>query len=404
MRRASRKRDEPPVRAMPPRRESHLPFHRPSVGGEEIEAVAEVLRSGWLTTGPKVGELERALCTRLGCAEAVAVSSCTAALHLALVAAGVGEGDEVITSPYTFASTGETILYTGARPVFVDVEPGTANLDVDRIEAAITERTRAIVPIHIAGHPCAIDRVNELAERHGLAVVEDAAHALGASYRGRAIGSFSRFACFSFYATKNLTTGEGGLLALADAADAERVRRLSLHGLSRDAWTRYTDAGSWSYAIEELGYKYNLPDLAAAIGLCQLARFDEEQRARRRLADRYRELLADCSAVELPPDPPDGEHAWHLFLLRLRPDTLNIDRKEFARRLQAANIGISVHFIPLHLHPFYQRQLGCREGAFPVAEDLFRRTISLPLYPRMERSDVDYVAEVVHAVAAACRL
>ena len=389
--------------AMPPLRADFLPFHRPTIGEDEIQGVVEVLRSGWLTTGPKVQELERALKDRLGCGGVVAVNSCTAALHLALVAAAVGDGDEVITTPYTFASTGETILYTGALPVFVDVEASTANLDPDRIEAAITPRTRAISPVHMAGHPCRMEPILEIARRRGLAVIEDAAHAFGTSYRGRAIGSLSRFTAFSFYATKNLTTGEGGLLACADADDAARARKLSLHGLSRDAWRRYAAGGSWAYAIEDLGYKYNLTDVAAAIGLAQLRRFDEEQAKRRERVDWYREALSGSDAFEVPADPEDGEHAWHLFILRLRPGTLSIDRDEFARRLQEARIGISVHFIPLHLHPLYQDRLGLRPGDLPVAEDLYSRAISLPLFPGMSKADVEYVAAAAHGIAAACR-
>jgi len=391
------------VDAMPPLREEILPFHRPTIGEDEIRGVVEVLRSGWLTTGPKVQELERALKERLGCGDVLAVNSCTAALHLALVVAGVGDGDEVITTPYTFASTGETILYTGARPVFVDVEAATSNLDPDRIEAAITPRTRAISPVHLAGHPCRMEPILDIARRRGLTVIEDAAHAFGTTYRGAAIGSLSRFTAFSFYATKNLTTGEGGLLACVDAEDAARARKLSLHGLSRDAWRRYAAGGSWAYAIEDLGYKYNLTDVAAAIGLAQLRRFDEEQAKRRERVDWYREALAGSDAFELPADPEDGEHAWHLFILRLRPGTLSIDRDEFARRLQEARIGISVHFIPLHLHPLYRDRFGLRPGDLPVAEDLYSRAISLPLFPGMSKADVDYVAAVAHGIAAACR-
>jgi perosamine synthetase len=389
--------------AVPPLRADFLPFHRPTIGEDEIQGVVEVLRSGWLTTGPKVQELETALRERLGCGDVLAVNSCTAALHLALVVAGVGDGDEVITTPYTFASTGETIMYTGARPVFVDVEAPTANLDPDRIEAAITPRTRAISPVHMAGHPCRMEPILDIARRRGLAVIEDAAHAFGTTYRGRAIGSLSRFTAFSFYATKNLTTGEGGLLACADADDAARARKLSLHGLSRDAWRRYAAGGSWAYAIEDLGYKYNLTDLAAAIGLAQLRRFDAEQARRRERVAWYREALAGSDAFELPEDPDDGEHAWHLFILRLRPGTLTIDRDEFARRLQEARIGISVHFIPLHLHPLYRDRLGLRPGDLPVAEDLYGRAISLPLFSGMSKADVDYVAAVAHGIAAECR-
>lgn len=385
----------------PPLREEFLPFCRPSTSEADVKAVAEVLRSGWLTSGARARELEESISRRVGCREAVAVNSCTAAMHLALAVAGVGEGDEVITSPYTFAATGEVILYRKAKPVFVDVEPSTGNLNPDLVEAAITPRTRALMPVHIAGVACRMDEFTAIGKRHNLEVIEDAAHALGAEYKGRAVGSLSRFTCLSFYATKNLTTGEGGMVCLTQEGDAERIRRLSLHGLSQDAWDRYTDAGSWAYQIQELGYKYNLPDMAAALGLSQLERFDRDQERRKRLAARYREQLAGYDALELPADL-DG-HAWHLFILRLRPDKLSVDRNEFAHRLQEARIGISVHFIPLHLHPLYRDELGHRPGDFPVAEDLFQRAISLPFYPAMTDEDVDYVASVVRWIAAEAR-
>jgi perosamine synthetase len=385
----------------PQRREEFLPFYRPSVGEEEIAAVSETLRSGWLTTGAKVRQLEERIAERVGCPAAVAVNSCTAALHLALAVAGVEEGDEVITTPYTFAATGEVILYGKARPVFADVERATGNLDPEQFERAITPRTKAVMPVHIAGVACRMDEITAIAERHGLEVIEDAAHALGTFYNGRPVGSLSRFTCLSFYATKNLTTGEGGMVCLNRQEDAARVRRLSLHGLSQDAWDRYTEAGSWAYAIEEMGYKYNLTDVAAAIGLCQLDRFDAIQQRRRELALQYLNLLADCDALELPQDQ-EG-HAWHLFLLRLRPERLSIHRNEFARRLQEANIGISVHFIPLHLHPLYRNALGHQEGDFPVAEEIFQRTISLPFYPGMTSDDVEYVASMVRWLATEFR-
>lgn len=386
-----------PTLTAPARREEFLPFCRPSVGEEEVQAVSEVLRSGWLTTGARVRELEEQIAARVGCRDAVAVNSCTAAMHLALAVAGVEEGDEVITSPYTFAATGEVILYCKAKPVFVDVERATGNLDPALLQQAITPRTKAVIPVHIAGVACRMDEISEVAAHHGLEVIEDAAHALGTSYHGRPVGSLSRFTCLSFYATKNLTTGEGGMVCLTREGDAERIRRLSLHGLSQDAWGRYTSAGSWAYSIEEMGYKYNLTDLAAAIGLCQLRRFDAIQERRREIARQYRACLAECDALELP-DDPEG-HAWHLFLLRLHPERLRIDRDEFARRLQEANIGISVHFIPLHLHPLYRDLLGHKEGDFPVAEEVFRRTISLPLYPGMTSEDVEYVASMVRWLA-----
>ena len=376
-----------------------LPFHVPWTDRREIAAAAESIRSGWLTTGPRVRTFEERLARFVGARHAIAVNSCTAGLHLALAAAGVGPGDEVLTSPYTFAATGEAILYLGARPRFADIDPRTLNLDPGQAERRMTRRVAAIVPVHIAGLPCDLDAIRTVARRRRLPVIEDAAHALGAAIAGRPIGALSEMTCFSFYATKNLATGEGGMITLDDPRLAERLRRLSLHGLSRDAWKRYARGGSWRYDVVELGYKYNLTDVAAAIGLAQLAKFPEMQRRRRALARRYTRLLGAEPAFEPPPEVPGTTHAWHLYVLRLRPGVLRVGRDRFCEALAAEGIGHSVHFQPLHLFSWYRKTFGYRRGVFPHTERESARAISLPLHPGLSRADQDRVVGTLLTLA-----
>ena len=373
------------------RRRRHIPFYKPWTNGREIAQVTGAIRSGWLTTGPRVGRFEERIGRMVRARHAIAVNSCTAAMHLSLVTAGVGRGDEVITSPYTFAATGEAILYVGARPVLADINPQTLNLDPEAAEQAVTRRTRAIVPVHIAGLPCDMRSLMALARRKRLKVVDDAAHALGSRVGGRAVGSISDLTCFSFYATKNLTTGEGGMVTTDDAEAAERVRRLSLHGLTHDAWKRYTRTGSWKYDIVEVGFKYNMTDLTAGLGLAQAAKFPAMQARRRRLARRYTALLASCDAFDLPSEPKGVVHAWHLYILRLRPGALRIGRDRFIELLKERGIGTSVHFLPLHLHSFYRRTFGFRGGEFPHTERESARALSLPLYPGLTAEAHDRV-------------
>jgi len=380
---------------LPKRRETFLPFHVPSVEEADIQGVVETLRSGWLTTGPRTREFEESFASYVGSPRAVAVNSCTAGLHVALAALDLKSQDEVITTPYTFVATVEAILLAGARPILVDVEHDSLNMDPARVEAAITAHTRAIVPVHFAGHPCEMDPILESARRRGIRVIEDAAHALPAVYRGKRIGSIGDCTAFSFYATKNLTTGEGGMLTTSDPELETRMRRLSLHGMSRDAWNRYAEGGSWYYEVLDLGFKYNMTDLQASLGLTQLPRLDGYARRREELVERYRRGLEGMSELELPSIPRDGKHAWHLFVIRLRPERLRIDREGFIRKLTEMQIGASVHFIPVPLHPYYRRRLGLTPDDFPIALENYRRAISLPLYPRMELEDVDYVSEVV---------
>jgi perosamine synthetase len=373
------------------RTRSYIPFHVPCTDGREVAQAREAIRSGWLTSGPKVAQFEARVRWLVRARHAVAVNSCTAALHLSLAAAGVRAGDEVITSPYTFAATGEAILYMGARPVFADIVPGTLNIDPEAVASALTRRTRAIIPVHIAGLAVDMRSIMALARRRGITVIDDAAHALGSWVDGRPVGSISDLTCFSFYATKNLTTGEGGMVTTDDGRAAERIRRLSLHGLSRDAWKRYARAGSWRYDVVELGYKYNMTDLAAGLGLAQIAKFREMQDSRRRLARRYSALLAASEAFDLPEEVPGYVHAWHLYILRLRPGMLRIGRDRLIELLRARGIGTSVHFLPLHLHSFYRKTFGHRTGSFPHTERESARAISLPLYPGLSRGAQDRV-------------
>jgi perosamine synthetase len=378
-------------------RSSWLPFALPDIDEEERREVAEVLSSGWITTGPKVKEFEERFAAYVGATHAVAVNSCTAALHLALEAAGVRRGDRVVTTPYTFAATAEVIRYFQATPVFVDVEPTTLNLDPAALEAEL-DGARAVIPVHLAGFPCRIDEIRCLARRHGATVIEDAAEALPTRRDGRLVGALSDFTCFSFYATKALATGEGGMLCTEDAALAERCRLMSLHGISRDAWKRYRADGSWCYEIVAPGYKYNMTDLAAALGLAQLHKLDHMWARRVEIARRYDAALGGLPQLELPHRDPAHQHAWQLYMLRLRLDRLLIDRAGFVGELKRRNVGASVHFIPLHLHPYYRERYGYAPEDFPVAHREFLREVSLPIYSRMTDADVADVVDAVRAI------
>ena len=377
-----------------PFRASYLPFSPPAVGEDEIAEVVEALRSGWITTGPKAGQFEAAFAARLGAPGALGLNSCTAGLHTALATLGIGPGDEVITTPMTFAASVNVIEHVGARPVLVDVEHDTLNIDPAAVERAITPRTRALLPVHFAGHPAELDALWALARQHGLAVIEDAAHSLPAAYRGRPIGSGANPVAFSFYATKNLTTGEGGMLT-GSAEFLERARVLSLHGMDRDGWKRYAKGGNWFYEIVAPGFKYNMTDIQAAMGLAQLRRLDAMQRRRREVVGRYHDAFRDEEALELPVERGHVEHAWHLYVVRLRLDRLRIDRDQVIRELTARNIGTSVHFIPVHLHPWYRERYGFVPGQFPVAYASYLRTISLPLHPGLTDEDAGDVTDAV---------
>ncbi len=376
-------------------RPAFLPFHVPDVGDEEIRAVTGVLRSGWLTSGPRVRQFEADFATFVGARHAVAVNSCTAALHLALESLGIAPGDEVVVPTMTFAATAEVIVHLNARPVLVDCQPATLNIDPVAVETALTPRTRAIVPVHFGGLPCDMPSLQALARQRGLALVEDAAHALPASRDGVMVGAIGDLTCFSFYATKTLTTGEGGMVTTDSEERAERIRMMSLHGISHDGWKRYTAAGSWRYEVLEAGYKDNMTDIAAAMGIEQLKKCHAFHAARARIAARYDEGFADLPEVARPFRDTQSTHAWHLYVIQLDLEQLRIGRAEFIEALKALNIGCSVHFIPLHRHPYYRRTLTLAADAFPVASAAYERIVSLPIYPGMTDADVDDVVDAV---------
>jgi len=387
-----------------PVRSSFLPFALPDIGEDEINEVTEALRSGWVTTGPKTKQFEANFAVAVGAKHAVAVNSCTAALHLALEAVGVQRGDEVVTTPYTFAATAEVIRYFDAHPVLVDVDSRTLNLDPKLLERAITAKTKAVIPVHIAGFPADLDAIHEIAGRYGLPVIEDAAHAFPCETKGRKIGALSDVTCFSFYATKTMTTGEGGMICTDNQEIADRCRIMALHGISRDAWKRYQADGNWFYEVLLPGYKYNLTDIASGMGLAQLRKSESMWRRRKQIAEIFNDAFGETPELQIPADSSEIKHAWHLYMLRLNLDRLSIDRAEFISRLRRHNIGASVHFIPLHLHPYYRQNYGYVPESFPVATREYNREISLPIYSRMTDPDIRDVIAAVQSIVAETRL
>jgi len=386
----------------PPVRADLLPFHRPSFGPEEEAEVIAALRSGWVTMGPRTHRLEAAFRELLDTPYAVAVNSCTAALHLALIGLGIGPGDEVVTTPLSFASTANVLVHLGAVPVFADVETDTLNLAPDAAAARIGPRTKAIMPVHLHGHPCDMDALRDLADRHGLLIIEDAAHAIEATYRGRRMGADSTAAAFSFYATKNITTGEGGMLITRRKDLAEQAEILRLHGMSRDAWKRYGAEGFRHWDILLPGYKYNMSDVLAAIGLAQLPKLEKFWVERRRLFHAYDVALADVPEIIRPAVRPEVRSAYHLYNIRVRVEELRWTRDHIMAAIQAENIGLGVHFRALHLHPYYRDRLGFRRGICPVAEAASDRLFSLPLYPGLTDADFrDVVAALTKVLAVA---
>jgi len=385
----------PPATAL-----AFIPFSAPSIADGEVAAVTAVLESGWLTTGPRVREFEAAMTAYTGARFAIAVNSCTAALHLSLLAAGVGPGDEVITTPLTFCATANAIIHTGATPVLADIARDTMNLDPSAVEAAITDRTAAIVPVHFAGRPADMPALRRLATRHGLALIDDAAHALGTAIDGRRVGSIADLTCFSFHATKNVTTGEGGMVTTDSAEQADRIRVLALHGMSRDAWARYTREGTPHYDVVAAGFKYNMMDIQAALGLQQLARFDALQQRRARIWQRYDEALAGLPVHCPLPSAPGTVHARHLYTILVDRDECGLTRDELFAALRARGIGTSVHFRALHLHPYYAQTQGHARGAFPHAEYISDRTLSLPLWADLADEDVTRVVEALTELLA----
>jgi dTDP-4-amino-4,6-dideoxygalactose transaminase len=375
-----------------------LPFALPEIGEQDIAEVVDTLRSGWVTTGPKAKRFEADFSAFLGdqALHSIAVNSATAGLHLALEALGIGPGDEVITTTHTFTATAEVVRYLGADVVLVDIDPATLNIDPALVEAAITPRTKAIIPVHFAGLAADMPAILDIARRHGLKVVEDAAHALPSTSGGALVGTLgSDVTVFSFYANKTITTGEGGMLVTRDETIARRARVMRLHGMNRDAFDRFTSSvPSWYYEVVAPGFKYNLTDIAAALGLQQLKRAHAFREARERVVRRYNAGLAGLSLVT-PPLPPAGElHSWHLYVLRLG-DAVGVDRDRFIERLFAQGIGCSVHYIPLHLHPYWRERYGLTPAQFPHSQHAYERMLSLPLYSRMTDADADRVVAAV---------
>lgn len=383
-----------------PVRDEFLPFAQPWITNEEIDEVVTVLKSGWLTTGPKTLEFESRFKEYIGAKQAVAVNSCTGGLHISLAVLDIGEGHEVITSSLTFAATANVAVIRGAKPVFVDVRKDTFNMDPEKIEAAITKRTKAIIPVHYGGQPCDMDAIMEVAKHYDLYVIEDASHAVGAEYNGKRIGTIGNLNCFSFYANKNMTTGEGGMVTTEDGKLADEMRKWRLHGISKDAWNRYGRTGSWYYEVEHAGFKYNMMDIQAAIGLVQLKKLNGFIEMRQKYAHYLTERLSDLPELRLPVEKENVRHVWYLYPILIRTEMLRIDRNRFIEALAAENIGTSVHFIPLHLHPFYKKTFGYKEGDFPNAEYIYQGLISLPMYPKMTQKDLDDVTKAVTKIVS----
>ena len=380
-----------------PVRDTLLPYGHQSVDEDDIQAVVETLRSDWITTGPKVAEFEEALADRVGSRYAVSFSSGTAALHGAAFAAGLGPGDEAITTPMTFCATANCILYRGANPVFADISPDTMNIDPEEIARRITSKTRAILPVDYAGHPADPDAIMELAESNGLLVIEDACHALGAEYRGKRVGSISHMTVFSFHPVKHITTGEGGMVTTDDPELARRLRLFRNHGIDSDARQRQAK-GQWYYEMIDLGYNYRLTDIGSALGLSQLKKLDKNLSRRREIASRYRAEFEDMPGVILPTERPYASSAWHLYPIRLDLKSLDGTRSEVFAALRAENIGVNVHYLPVHLHPYYRNRFGYRSGEYPVAETAYESLISLPMFHGMTDQDVQDVIKAVSKV------
>lgn len=377
-----------------PVRKTLLPYGRQSITDADIQAVVDVLRSDWLTTGPKVAEFEEAFAARVGAAHAVSFSSGTAALHGAAFAAGLKPGDEAITTPLTFAATANCVLYQGAHPVFADVCPDTLNLDPEQVEARVTSRTRAILPVDYAGHPAGLDSILEIAKRHSLIVIEDACHALGAEHHGRRVGGIADMTVFSFHPVKHITTGEGGMVTTQNPGFAEILRRFRNHGLSTEARQRQS-AGQWHYEMVLLGFNYRLPDMVCALGIEQLKRLEANLARRREIAARYSSAFREVPGVIPPAVRAEANPAWHLYPIRLDLEKLTVGRGQIFRALRAENIGVNVHYIPVHLHPYYRDRFGYKGGEFPVSEDAYNRLLSLPMFHAMSDQDAE---DVIHAV------
>jgi dTDP-4-amino-4,6-dideoxygalactose transaminase len=387
-------------------RNTFLPFSLPSIGEEEISEVVDSLRSGWVTTGPKVKRFESDFSEYIGTRHAIAVNSCTGGLHIALAALGIGPGDEVIVPTLTFCSTANVVIHLGAKPVLVDVGEDFS-VTPEAIKKAITLRTKAIIPVHYGGQSCDLKPIYEIAAQHNLAVVEDAAHAVGSSYHNSKIGSdilpdsrfnFKRATVFSFYPIKNMTTGEGGMITTSDDALAERMRLLTLHGMSRDAWMRYKSNGSWYYEVIIPGFKYNMMDIQAALGIHQLRKLNGFIETRQHYAQMYDQGLIDLPEIKKPTVHSDRNHVYHLYVIQVDHKRLTIDRGQFIEEVASYNIGTSVHFVPVHMHPFYRDRFGYQAEDFPTALSLYKKIVSIPLYPKMSEDDIQYVIWAIHEI------
>ena len=381
----------------------YIPFHRAYVGREEIRNVVAVIKSGWHTMGPKTVEFENRFAKYTGAKHAIAVNSCTAALHLALEAVGLQEGDEVLVPAITFTASAEVVCYFKAKPVLVDVDRETLNINVGKIEEKITKKTKAIITVDYGGQPADYDEIGEIARRHRLFIIEDAAHTLPSSYKGRKVGTLADITCFSFYATKTLNTGEGGMITTRNGKWAARMKIMRLHGMHRDAWKRYSKNGSWFYEVVGAGYKYNTTDINAALGLAQLKRLDWMWRRRKAVAGYYQRAFRGLPQIMLPCVKPDRETSWHLYALKLDLGALKIDRDRFIRELTSRGVGVSVHFIPLYRHPYYKAHLKAAARDFPDSEWLYHRIISLPIYPGLTKAELGRVVSAVKDVVARYR-
>ncbi len=375
------------------RKDFLLPF-KPNIGEEEIAEVVDTLKSGWITTGPKVQKFEEDFKAYIGCKNAIAVSSCTDGLELCLAVLGIGEGDEVITTPLTFCSTANVIVHRGAKPVFADIKEDTLDIDPRKIEEKVTNKTKAIIPVHYAGQSCDLDEILDIAKRYNLKVIEDAAHAVGSEYRGKKIGKESDFAVFSFYAAKNITTGEGGMICTNNDEYAEKLKILRLHGISKDAWKRYSKEGSWFYEVLEAGYKCNLTDIQASLGIHQLRKLDNFIKLKQEIADFYSQAFKNIPQIIIPKVKENIKHSWYLYPIIVK----EFDRSLFIEKLKAENIGTSVHFIPVHLHPYYRDKFGFKRGDFPVAERVFDGLVSLPIHNCMTMDDAKDVVDAVNKI------
>ena len=377
-----------------------IPFHKTCVSPEEIKSVAGVLRSGIISSGPVTEKFENNFSRYTGAKYSVAVNSCTAALHLALIAIGIKPGDEVIVPALTFSATAQVVCYLGAKPVLVDVENDTHNMNVRKIRGAITSKTKAIIPVHYGGQPCDMDEIIKIAKKHGLYVVEDAAHCLPAYYKGKSIGKIGDITCFSFYATKPITTGEGGMLTTNNSKWANRIKKLRIHGISNDFFHRYSDKGSWYYEVTELGYKYNMSDINAALGLVQLKKADTKLKIRSSIARKYTNALKGIRLIETPYVKPDRESSWHLYPIKLKLEEMRIDRDSFIKQLQKAGICTSVHFIPLYRHPFYRNTFAYNIKDFPNTEWVYERLISLPIFPGIKEKEIEYISNTIKKICS----